>query len=150
MKKIALIFFSLFSIISFSQDTTFWEYAKDFEINQSGSIHRDWGSETVTYLGTVSWKSPSGKTLQIRIITSYQKITQANGFNDRSLLALVKVNHGLIKTYDMVKRQNLPLKAHDDVLIYSVNGLEVASELPPKFGERFCVDGLTCFSEIDL
>ena len=150
MKKAALVFSLLFSICSFSQDTTFWEYAKDYEINQSGSIHRDWGSETVTYLGTVSWKSPSGKVLQIRIITSYQKITQANGFNDRSILALVKTNHGLIKTYDMVKRQNLPLRVHEDVLIYNVNGLEVASELPAKFAERFCVDGLTCFSEIDL
>lgn len=150
MKKIALIFSLILSIHSFSQDTTFWDYTRDFEVNQSGSIHRDWGSETVTYLGTVSWKSPSGKFLQIRIVTSYQKITQANGFNDRSILALVKTNHGLIKTYDMVKRQYLPLKAHDDVLIYSVNGLEVASELPIKFAERFCVDGLTCFSEIDL
>lgn len=150
MKNIALIFSLFISLSVFSQDTTFWEYARNYEVNESGSIHRDWGSETVTYLGTVSWKSPSGKILQIRIITSYQKITQANGFNDRSVLALVKTNHGLIKTYDMVKRQNLPLKAHDEVLIYNVNGLEVASELPLKFGERFCVDGLTCFSEIDL
>ena len=133
-----------------SQDSLFWEFADTLEIGEKGSLKHIWGSENITYLGEITWKSPSGKELQIRIVTSYRKITKANGFKDQSIIALVKTNHKLIKTYDLVKRQNLPFEIRDNILIYKENGEDVASPLPTKFSERFCVKGLSCFAEIEL
>lgn len=151
MKNHLLAFMCLiFSSFSYAQDSTFWEHTWDFEVGQSETIHRDWGREVVTYLGEIIWKSPSGKELSIRVVTSYQQITKANGFNDQSLIALVKTNHQLIKTYDMVKRQNLPIRIADNQLIYKKSGEEISSALPAKFAARFCVEGLNCFSEISL
>jgi hypothetical protein len=140
------MFFGATNVLS--QDSLFWEFAHDFEVGQQGSLKHDWGSENVTYLGEVSWKSPSGKELQIRIVTSYRKITEANGFSDQSIIALVKTNHTLIKAYDLVKRQNLPFEIRENTLIYKENGEDVPSPLPVKFSERFCVKGLTCFASI--
>ncbi|MFT4603076.1 MAG: hypothetical protein ACI857_003263, partial [Arenicella sp.] len=37
-----------------------------------------------------------------------------------------------------------------EMLIYKEGDKEVESPLPRKFSERFCVEGLTCFSEIKL
>ena len=103
MKFLGVLFLLLIARGSFSQDTTFWDYARDLEVNEGVTVKRTWGSERVTYLGTVEWTSPSGKVLQIRIVTTYRQIKQANGFNDQSVIALVKTNFELIKTYDMVK-----------------------------------------------
>jgi hypothetical protein len=140
----------LASFYSSAQDSTFWEHTWDYEIGQKETIERDWGREVVCYLGDITWKSPSGKELKIRIVSSYQQITKVNGFNDQSLIALVKTNHQLIKTYDMVKRQNLPIRIEDNKLIYKKSGEEISSALPAKISARFCVSGLTCFSEISL
>lgn len=151
--KLILSTFALFSsLLLFAQDSsqTFYEAGVQQEIGAKQTIEREWGREVVTYLGTVSWTSPSGKELEIKIVTSYQQLTKANGFNDRSVLALVKMNNGLIKTYDMVKRHNLPLLIRDGALVYKQNGQELISPLPATFSARFCVEGLTCFSEISL
>lgn len=150
MRFLCVLFLIIVGTFSHSQDTTFWDYARDLEINEGITVKRSWGSERVTYIGTIEWTSPSGKILQIKVVTTYRQIKQANGFNDQSVIALLKTNHELIKTYDMVKRQNLPVKISEGYLIYNLNGLEVASELPDKFSERFCVDGLTCFAQIEL
>lgn len=151
MKQVfALLILLATATISNAQDTTFWEHAKHFKDGEKTIVERDWGREVVTYLGVIHWKSPSGKELKIRIVTAYQQITKANGFNDRSVIALVKGNHGLIKAYDLVSRQNLPIRIDDNKLIYKPSGEEISSALPTKFAERFCVDGLTCFSEINL
>ncbi|MEO9533394.1 MAG: hypothetical protein ABJG68_00235 [Crocinitomicaceae bacterium] len=152
MRTLLLSLFLSTSIFALSQDSTvtFWEYAKDYEVGETGSQSHEWGSEEITYLGIINWKSPSGKELQIRVVVAWRKITKANGFNDQTVLALVKTNHGLIKTYDFVKRQNLPKSIENNELIYEINGAKAASPLPTKFSERFCVDGLTCFSEVDL
>lgn len=150
MKKLVLLLFVLVSSLSFSQDSTFWKFAGNFEAGEQGSLKHDWGSENVTYLGTVEWKSPSGKILEIKIITSYRKITQANGFNDKSILALVKTNNTLIKTFDMVKRQNLPLEIRDNELVFKPDATEIISAMPGKFTVRFCVEGMTCFDAIEL
>ncbi len=152
MKVFVLSSLLLIGLVSFSQDSTgtFYEVAVNNEIGDKETIERDWGREVVTYLGTAVWTSPSGKKLDIKIVTSYQQLTKANGFNDRSVIALVKSNNSLIKTYDLVKRQNLPIKIVDNMLIVMENGAEVKSPLPKKFSERFCIEGLTCFNEIDL
>ena len=152
MKAILLSLIVAIPFLGSTQDSTvtFWEFAKDFEAGQISSQNHEWGSEEITYLGTINWESPSGKKLEIRVVVAWRKITQANGFNDQSVLALVKTNNGLIKTYDFVKRQNLPFKIENNELIYTINGAKAASPLPTKFSERFCVDGLTCFAEVDL
>ena len=152
MKQLLLILFGISSILSNAQDSTanFYEVAVQQEVGLKTTIERDWGREVVTYLGTAKWTSPSGKELEIKIITSYQQLTKANGFNDRSVLALVKTNNTLIKTYDMVKRLNLPIKVTEEGLVYKKNGQELVVPLPAKFGSRFCVEGLTCYSEINL
>ena len=99
-------------------------------------------------MGTIQWRSPSKKLLDVKSVTTYQKITQANGFNDRSLLALLTSDHRLVKTYDMVKRQNLPQAIENNQLVFHPTPEErIVSDLPLKFGERFCVAGLTCFAE---
>lgn len=151
MKNILLAFLLISGFSSKAQDTTFWEFARDFEEGQSGYMHHEWGSETITYLGTLVWTSPSGRELELRIVTTYRKITQANGFNDQSILALVKTDHSLVKTYDLVKRQNLPVSLRDNKMVFHPEpDLEILSALPPKFGERFCVDGMICYDEIQL
>lgn len=148
MRQYFIVFILFFTSVSaHAQDTTFWEHTWDYEAGQKEIIERDWGREVVTYLGEMTWRSPSGKELNIRIITSYQQITKANGFNDRSLLALVKTDHDLIKTYDFVKKQNLPIRIENNELIYDKSGEEISSALPPKFSARFCVQGLHCFNE---
>ncbi|MFT4601125.1 MAG: hypothetical protein ACI857_001303 [Arenicella sp.] len=154
MKLIISTFVLLLGILSYSQDATevgpFYDVGVNNEIGHRETIERSWGREVVVYLGVITWRSPSGKELDIKIVTSYQQITKANGFNDRSLIALVKTNHTLIKTYDLVKRQNLPIRIAGEMLIYKEGDKEVESPLPRKFSERFCVEGLTCFSEIKL
>lgn len=152
MKLILSICILLSARLIFSQDSsqTFYESGVHQEIGTKTTIERDWGREVVTYLGKVAWTSPSGKELELKIVTSYQQLTKANGFNDRSVLALVKMNNSLIKTYDMVKRQNLPLLIRNGALVYKKNGQELESPLPAKFSSRFCVEGLTCFTEISL
>jgi hypothetical protein len=154
MKLIISTFLFFIGAASVAQNSTkastFYEVAVANEIGYKETIERDWGREVVIYLGTANWTSPSGKELQIKIVTSYQQLTKANGFNDRSVLALVKMNNTLIKTYDLVKRKNLPVKIVDHKLIFNENGVEVESPLPKKFSERFCVEGLTCFNEIKL
>ena len=132
------------------RDSTFWEHAFDYEVGQKETIDRDWGREVVHYLGVITWTSPSGKELEIRIVSSYQQITKANGFNDRCVLSLVKTNHKLIKSYDFVKRGNLPIDIRDNQLVYKIDGAEILSALPDKFGPRICVTGHTCFTEITL
>jgi hypothetical protein len=152
MKQLLISFgFILFSCAASAQDSTFWEHGWDNEPGEKEIVERDWGREVVTYLGTVTWKSPSGKELKIRIVTAYQQITKANGFEDRSVLALVKTDHTLIKSYDMVKRKNLPIDIKDNKLLYKpASGEEILSALPAKIGARLCVTGLTCFSQIIL
>lgn len=136
---------------SYAQDTTqFWQFAENFTENQKGELQHNWGSETVQYLGTIKWISPSGKELEIRIITAYRRITEANGFKDQSVLALVKSNHVPVKIYDLVSRQNLPIAIKENKLVFVINGAEASSALPAKFAERFCVDGLNCFEEAIL
>jgi len=138
---------------AFSQEADtvlFWQFAANLAVNEKGDLQHNWGSETVHYLGTIKWMSPSGKELELRIVSSYRRITKANGFNDQSVLALVKANHTPVKIYDLVSRQNLPIAIKENNLVYSVNGAEIASALPAKLAERFCVDGLNCFEEATL
>lgn len=149
-QNLILLVFLFLGIQTYAQDSTFWEHTWDNEIGTKETIERNWGREVITYLGIIEWRSPSGKQLKIRIVTAYQQITKANGFNDRSVLALVKENHQLIKTYDMVKRKNLPLEVRDNKLLYKPSGEEISSALPAKIGARLCIEGLTCFSEISL
>lgn len=150
--SLAFVFLTLVSAAQ-AQDTDtllFWQFAAGLEADQKGELQHTWGSETVHYLGTVKWMSPSGKELELRIVSSYRRITKANGFNDQSVLALVKANHVPVKVYDLVSRQNLPIAIRENKLIYQVNGSEVSSALPAKIAERFCVDGLNCFEEATL
>lgn len=145
--------FILNASFSYSQEAdtlVFWEFATDFEIGAKADLQHDWGSETVQYLGIIKWTSPSGKELEIRVITSYRRLTKANGFNDQSVLALVKTNNVPIKIYDMVARQNLPLAIRNNALVYTINKAESEVALPAKFGERLCVEGLNCFAEAVL
>ncbi|UKN00748.1 hypothetical protein K6119_13505 [Paracrocinitomix mangrovi] len=151
MKQLFIILtLGILASTTYAQDTTYWEHTWDYEAGESETIERDWGREVVTYLGTIEWKSPSGKILHIRIITSYQQITRANGFNDRSLVALVKTDHDLIKNYDFVSRQNLPIRIEDNKLVYKTSDGEITAALPTKFAARFCVPDLNCFSEFIL
>lgn len=148
MRKLFFIFLLFISVQVNAQDTTFYDFAARLEAGETGSLFHDWGSEKVTYLGMMKWLSPTKKELEIKIVTSYQKITQANGFNDRSLIAILTNEHKLVKIYDMVKRQNLPLKIEENKLYYEPSSeKQLLSELPKRFGERFCVSGLTCFDE---
>lgn len=128
----------------------FWEYAATLQPNTKGELQHVWGSETVHYLGSVKWTSPSGKDLDILIISSYRRITKANGFNDQSMLAIVKTNFVPVKIYDFVARQNLPIGIVDNQLVYKIDGTEVPVALPAKFAERLCVSGLNCFNEAVL
>lgn len=145
------LFFALQSSFAQDADTTqFWQFAASLAENEKGELQHTWGSETVHYLGNVKWLSPSGKELELRIVSSYRRITKANGFNDQSVLALVKTNHVPVKIYDLVSRQNLPVGILENKLIYNVNGAEITSALPAKIAERFCVDGLNCFEEATL
>lgn len=153
MKPLFVFAICLCTRIGISQEVdtlVFWEFAATLPETEKGELQHDWGSETVQYLGNVKWVSPSGKELELRIITSYRRITQANGFNDQSVLALVKINHVPVKIYDMVARQNLPLSIKENLLVYNVNGEEIARGLPAKLAERFCVEGLNCFGEAIL
>lgn len=158
MKFAFLLGFLFFSSLIFSQEEispeadtiVFWEYAAGLEPNTKGDILHTWGSETVHFLGTVKWLNPSGKEIEIRIITSYRRITQANGFNDQSVLAIVKMNHVPVKIYDMVSRQNLPIALKENSLVYKIKGVETPIALPTKFLERLCVEGLSCFAEAVL
>ncbi|MCB9224519.1 MAG: hypothetical protein H6582_10110 [Crocinitomicaceae bacterium] len=151
MKQLfTILSFAFFGHQSIAQDSTFWQHAFDYEVGQKETIERDWGREVICYLGNIKWKSPSGKELEIRIVTSYQQITKANGFNDRCILSLVKADHTLIKSYDLVKRLNLPFEIRDNSLVYNIEGEEIVSPLPDKFGPRLCVKGHTCFGEIIL
>jgi hypothetical protein len=129
---------------------TFWEYAQHLAENEKQDRTHAWGSETVQYLGIVKWTSPSGKELDIRIVTTYRRITEANGFKDQSVLALVKHTHHLIKMYDFVSRQNLPIGIRDNMLVYKSGTSEITSAIPAKLAERFCVEGLNCFEEATL
>jgi len=154
MKSIIVFSFFIFSPLVFSQDEVdtlvFWEFAASLPEGEKGELAHDWGSETVQYLGKIKWMSPSGKELELRIVTSYRRITQANGFKDQSVLALVKINNIPVKIFDLVSRQNLPIAIRENKLIYKVNGAEVASALPAKLAERLCVEGLNCFEEAVL
>ena len=129
---------------------TFYEYAAGFAELEKGDRVHAWGSETIQYLGTITWVSPSGKELQIRIVTDYRRITEANGFKDQSILALVKTNNHLIRMYDLVSRQNLPTGIKDNKLVFASKAGESLSPLPEKFAERFCVEGMNCFEEAVL
>ncbi len=150
MKNLSLLLFLFFVQSSFAQDSTFWQFSAEFEPGQEGSLKHEWGSENVKYLGIVEWKSPSGKLLEIKIITSYRKITKANGFSDQSILALVKTNNQLIKSFDFVKRQNLPIDIRDNQLVFMNGAEELLSAMPGKFTVRFCVEGMTCYDAIEL
>lgn len=154
MKLFFVISLLICSRLGFTQseaDTlVFWEYAATLPVNEKGELQHDWGSETVHYLGNVKWVSPSGKELELRIVSSYRRITEANGFKDQSVLALVKLSHVPVKIYDMVSRQNLPIGIADNKLIYKVGASEISCALPAKLAERFCVDGLNCFTEAVL
>ncbi|MCH2234936.1 MAG: hypothetical protein MK078_11855 [Crocinitomicaceae bacterium] len=131
-----------------SGDTAFYDFVPEMGPGETTFHHHEWGSENITYLGLMDWKSPTGKDLKIKVVTTYQKITKANGFNDRSLLAIITSTNKLVKMYDMVKRQNLPNAIENNKLIFhSAKDDHIESELPRKFGERFCVTGLTCFNE---
>lgn len=150
-QQFTLFLFLFLGTGAFAQDSTFWEHTWDYEAGQKEKIERDWGREIVSYLGDMTWKTPSGRELTIRIVTSYQQITKANGFNDRCLIALVKPDHKVIKIYDMVKRHNLPIRIENNELVYKPDGEdgeEISSALPVKFSARFCVKGLTCFNEV--
>lgn len=151
MKTIFCFLLFVASYSASAQDSlSFWQFASSFEANEKGTNEHTWGSETVQYLGTISWKSPSGKELEIRIVTSYRRITEANGFKDQSLIALVKANHEPIKIYDLVSRQNIPIRIENNLLVFDIKGAALTSALPAKFAERFCVEGLTCFDEAVL
>lgn len=135
-----------------NHDTLFWKFADSLEVGEVGKLEHDWGRESVRNLGIMKWTSPSGKELEIKIVTSYRQITQANGFQDASILALVKPSTShLIKAYDFVKRKNLPIEIRDNKLVYHPEGMEeFEADLPSKFAERFCVVGHTCFDELHL
>lgn len=152
MKTVLLAFSFLFVLNGFSnKDTLFWQYADTLQPGDIGRLDHKWGHENIKYLGVVTWKAPSGKILELRIVTSYRQITQANGFQDQSILAFVKPNHQLIRSYDMVERKNLPIEIRNNELVYDLkNKGELVAPLPHKIGERFCVIGHTCFSEIKL
>lgn len=153
MLKVVFTFLIFTSLISFSQDAdtvVFWEYAASLPEGEKGELQHEWGSETVQFLGIIKWLSPSGKELEIRVVSSYRRITKANGFNDQSVLALVKTNHVPIKIYDLVSRQNLPISIRNNKLVYLINKAETEVALPSKFGERLCVEGLNCFTEAVL
>lgn len=148
---LSVLFCARFGFAQSEADTmVFWEFAATLPENEKGELQHDWGSETVHYLGNVTWMSPSGKELQLRIVSSYRRITQANGFKDQSVLALVKMSHVPVKVYDMVSRQNLPIGIADNKLLYKVGASEISCALPAKLAERFCVDGLNCFTEAIL
>ncbi|MBK7130877.1 MAG: hypothetical protein IPM74_19150 [Crocinitomicaceae bacterium] len=160
-KRIGFIFFvfcALWNASLFAQDEispeadtiVFWEYAAGLEPDTKGELAHTWGSETVHFLGTVKFVTPSGKEIDVRIITSYRRITQANGFNDQSVLAIVKTSHVPVKIYDLVSRQNLPFAIRDNGLVYKINGEEKVIPLPSKLGERLCIEGLNCFAEAVL
>jgi hypothetical protein len=147
----SLLICSRFGFSQSEADTlVFWEFAATLPVNEKGELQHDWGSETVHYLGNVKWISPSGKELELRIVSSYRRITEANGFKDQSVLALVKLSHVPVKVYDMVSRQNLPIGIVDNKLVYKVGASEISCALPAKLAERFCVDGLNCFPEAIL
>ncbi len=157
MKSIYVFLLCLFSFIGFTQEVdevsdtiVFWEFAATLAENEKADLQHTWGSETVHYLGTVKFISPSGKELDLRIVSAYRRITKANGFNDQSVLALVKTNHVPVKIYDFVSRQNLPIGIRDNGLVYKINGAEKVIPLPVKLGERLCVEGLSCFAEAIL
>lgn len=157
MKSFFAFVVCLSSFIGFAQDIdpvadtlVFWEFAATLPENEKADLSHTWGSETVHYLGTVKFISPSGKELDLRIVSSYRRITKANGFNDQSVLALVKTNHVPVKIYDFVSRQNLPIGIRDNGLVYKINGAEKVVPLPAKLGERLCVEGLSCFAEAIL
>lgn len=158
MKKLFFLFCFCATLFSFGQsevspeaDTiVFWEFAAGLEANTKADLQHTWGSETVHYLGMLKFITPSGKEIDIRLITSYRRITKANGFNDQSVLAIVKTNHVPVKIYDFVSRQNLPIGIRDNGLVYLINGEEKIVELPAKLGDRFCVPGLNCFAEAVL
>lgn len=133
-----------------SDTIVFWEFAATLPENEKADLQHTWGSETVHYLGTVKFISPSGKELDLRIVSSYRRITKANGFNDQSVLALVKTNNVPVKIYDFVARQNLPIGIRDNGLIYKIKDAEKVVPLPAKLGERLCVEGLSCFAEAIL
>lgn len=151
MSKLFFFLFFFSAFFSFSADSTFWAAASDFEVSEKRTFEHDWGRENVTFLGTMEWKTPSGKTVVLRVLTCYRQITQANGFKDESIIVLVKTNHRLIKQYDMVKRQNLPLKIVDNQLYIKpdgADGREVFASLPVKLSQRFCITGMTCYEQI--
>jgi len=151
MKKFLLLGLLFSALTTVAADSTFWGAARGFELGEKRTFEHEWGRENVTYLGTMEWKTPSGKTVELRILTCYRQITQANGFKDESILALVKTNHRLIKQYDMVKRQNLPLEIRDNQLYLKPDGedgREVLASLPVKFSQRFCITGMTCYEQI--
>lgn len=154
MKAVLSILFISSFFVGFGQqhttkgDTAFFDFVPEMEPGETTFHHHEWGSENITYLGLMDWKSPTGKDLQIKIVTTYQKITKANGFNDRSLLAIMTSTNKVVKMYDMVKRQNLPNAIEDNNLIFhSAKDDHIVMALPERFGERFCVSGLTCFQE---
>ena len=148
---LAVFFCVRFGYAQSEADTVvFWEFAATLPLNEKGELQHDWGSETVHYLGNVKWLSPSGKELELRIVSSYRRITEANGFKDQSVLALVKMSHVPVKIYDLVSRQNLPIGIADNKLVYKVGASEITCGLPAKIAERFCVDGLNCFTEAIL
>jgi hypothetical protein len=137
--------------ISPEADTVvFWEHAATLEADTKSELLHTWGSETIHFLGIIQFVTPSGKEIDVRIISSYRRITKANGFNDQSVLAIVKTNHVPVKIYDFVSRQNLPIGIRDNGLVYKINGAEKVVPLPSKLGERFCVEGLSCFAEAIL
>lgn len=157
MKSSLVFLFVLLSYGGFSQDVdaeadtlVFWEFAATLTEGSKADLKHTWGSETVHYLGMVKFLTTSGKELDLRIVSSYRRITKANGFNDQSVLALVKTNHVPVKIYDFVSRQNLPIGIRDNGLIYKINNEEKVVPLPSKLGERLCVEGLNCFAEAIL
>ena len=151
MKKLVCFLLITMGTRSIAQDSlSFWQFAANFEVNEKGTLDHSWGSETFQYLGTLKWNSPSGKELEIRIVTSYRRITEANGFKDQSLIALLKTNNEPIKIYDLVSRQNIPIRIENNLLVFDIKGSSLTSSLPAKFAERFCVEGLTCFDEAVL
>jgi hypothetical protein len=157
MKSFFTLLLCLGSYIGFTQEIdeisdtiVFWEFAATLPENEKADLQHTWGSETVHFLGTVKFISPSGKELDLRIVSSYRRITKANGFNDQSVLALVKTNNVPVKIYDFVSRQNLPIGIRDNGLVYKIKDAEKVVPLPAKLGERLCVEGLSCFAEAIL
>ncbi len=148
MKKIIFLIFLFSFPVVYGQDTLFWKFADSLQDGQVGMLKHQWGRESVRRVGTVTWMSPSGKELTLEIITCYRQIASANGFKDKSILALVKPGGHLVKSYDMVKKQNLPLEVRENNVVYKPAGTEILAALPAKLAERFCVEGMTCFNEI--